>query len=109
VDYRPGGLSAPHRHPASGFVFAYALSGTIRSQVEGEPLRVYRAGQSWIEPPNSQDALFPTTAAGAVAWLEYVANPGVPGDPDACFLTYRDTEVVAKQVRAVITALRTSA
>jgi quercetin dioxygenase-like cupin family protein len=53
VDYRPGGFSAPHRHPASGFVFAYVLSGTVRSQIEGEPLRVYRAGQSWTEPPNS--------------------------------------------------------
>jgi len=53
VDYRPGGISAPHRHPASGFVFAYVLSGSIRSQVEGEPLRVYSAGQSWTEPPNA--------------------------------------------------------
>jgi quercetin dioxygenase-like cupin family protein len=53
VDYRPGGFSAPHRHPASGFVFAYVLSGTIRSQVEGEPLGVYRVGQSWTEPPNA--------------------------------------------------------
>jgi quercetin dioxygenase-like cupin family protein len=53
VDYRPGGFSAPHRHPASGFVFAYVLSGTIRSQVEGEPLRAYSAGQSWTEPPNA--------------------------------------------------------
>jgi quercetin dioxygenase-like cupin family protein len=53
VDCRPGGFSAPHRHPASGFVFAYVLSGTIRSQVEGEPLRVYSAGQSWTEPPNA--------------------------------------------------------
>ena len=53
VDYRPGGFSAPHRHPASGFVFAYVLSGAIRSQVEGEPLRVYSAGQSWTEPPNA--------------------------------------------------------
>src|SRR6516164_8895229 len=41
VDYRPGGFSAPHRHPASGFVFASVLSGTIRSRVEGEPLGVY--------------------------------------------------------------------
>src|SRR5262245_48764548 len=47
VDYRPGGFSAPHRHPASGFVFAYVLSGAIRSQVEGEPLGVYSAGQTW--------------------------------------------------------------
>src|SRR5215475_2893999 len=53
VDYRPGGSSAPHRHPASGFVFAYVLSGSIRSQVEGEPLGVYSAGQTWTEPPNA--------------------------------------------------------
>ena len=53
VDYRPGGFSAPHRHPASGFVFAYVLSGTIRSQVEGEPLGVYSAGQTWTEPPDA--------------------------------------------------------
>jgi len=53
VDYRPGGFSAPHRHPASGFVFAYVLSGSVHSQVEGEPLGTYSAGQSWTEPPNS--------------------------------------------------------
>src|SRR5262245_35491359 len=53
VGYRPGGFSAPHRHPASGFVFAYVISGSIRSQVEGETLGVYSAGQSWTEPPNS--------------------------------------------------------
>ena len=53
VDYRPGGFSGPHRHPASGFVFAYVVSGTIRSQVEGEPIRVYGAGQTWTEPPNA--------------------------------------------------------
>src|ERR1044071_6961501 len=39
--------------PASGFVFAYVPSGPIRSQVEGEPLGVYSAGQTWTEPPNS--------------------------------------------------------
>ena len=58
------------------------------------------------------DALFsvvPTTAAGAMAWLEYVANPDVPGDPDACFLTYRDTQAtVAKQMRAVLTVAKQS-
>jgi quercetin dioxygenase-like cupin family protein len=53
VDYRPGGFSMPHRHPASGFVFAYVLSGTVRSQVEGEPLREYNVGETWTEPPSS--------------------------------------------------------
>jgi quercetin dioxygenase-like cupin family protein len=57
VDYHPGGFSAPHRHPASGFVFAYVLAGSIRTQVEGEPLGVYSAGQTWTEPPNSHHIL----------------------------------------------------
>ena len=78
VDYRPGGFSAPHRHPASGFVFAYVLSGTMRSQVEGEPLRVYRAGQSWTEPPNAHHIVSAnankTKPARLIAWI--VADGG---------------------------------
>ena len=53
VDYRPGGFSRPHRHPASGYVFAYVVSGAIRSEVEGERVGVYRVGQSWTEPPSA--------------------------------------------------------
>jgi len=53
VDYRPGGFSAPHRHPASGFVFAYVLSGTVRSQVEGQAVHEYGTGETWTEPPNA--------------------------------------------------------
>ena len=51
VTYSPGGASKSHRHPRSAFVFAYVLSGTIESQVEGEPARAYRAGESWYELP----------------------------------------------------------
>jgi len=73
VDYRPGGFSAPHRHPASGFVFAYVVLGTIRSQVEGEPLGVYRAGQSWIQGPNSHHIISAnaseTTPARLIAYI----------------------------------------
>jgi quercetin dioxygenase-like cupin family protein len=53
VEYEPGGGSAAHRHPASGMVFAYVLEGSIRSQLEGEPTKVYRAGEHWSEPPNA--------------------------------------------------------
>jgi quercetin dioxygenase-like cupin family protein len=62
VDYRPGGFSAPHRHPASGFVVAYVISGVIRSQVEGEPEGVYSTGQSWTEPANSHTSSAPMRA-----------------------------------------------
>jgi quercetin dioxygenase-like cupin family protein len=49
VDLAPGGTSPPHRHP--GFVFAYVLSGTVRSQLNDGPATEYGPGQSWVEPP----------------------------------------------------------
>jgi quercetin dioxygenase-like cupin family protein len=49
VDYPPGGGSAPHRHARSAFIYAYVVSGKIRSQVESEPARTYRAGEAWFE------------------------------------------------------------
>ena len=32
-------------------MFAYVLEGEIISQLEGEPEHVYKAGESWYEPP----------------------------------------------------------
>jgi quercetin dioxygenase-like cupin family protein len=53
VDYPPGVSSAAHRHARSAFVYAYVLSGEIRSQVDDEPVRVYRPGETWFERPGS--------------------------------------------------------
>jgi quercetin dioxygenase-like cupin family protein len=53
VDYPPGASSAPHRHAGSAFIYAYVLSGEIRSQVDGEPARVYRVGEAWFENPGA--------------------------------------------------------
>jgi quercetin dioxygenase-like cupin family protein len=53
VDYPPGASSAPHRHARSAFIYAYVLSGAIRSQVDDEPVRVYRPGETWFERPGS--------------------------------------------------------
>lgn len=52
VEYAPGGSSPVHRH--AGSVFAYVLSGQIRSQNSATgPARVYRAGETFFEPPGS--------------------------------------------------------
>jgi quercetin dioxygenase-like cupin family protein len=53
VDYLPGASSAPHRHARSAFIYAYVLSGEIRSQVDDEPVRVYRQGEAWFESPGA--------------------------------------------------------
>lgn len=53
VHYKPGEKSPPHRHEKSAFIMAYVVAGSIRSQVEGEPARVYHAGESWHEDPGA--------------------------------------------------------
>ena len=54
VDYAPGGASPSHIHAKSAFIFGYVLSGEIESQVNDGPRRVYRAGESFYEPPGSR-------------------------------------------------------
>jgi quercetin dioxygenase-like cupin family protein len=52
VEYAPGGKSSAHHH--AGSVFAYVLTGAIRSQVSpGGPPKMYKAGESFFEPPGS--------------------------------------------------------
>jgi quercetin dioxygenase-like cupin family protein len=52
VTYQPGAKSSSHKH--AGSVYAYVLSGKIRSEnsVTG-PARVYSAGEGFFEPPGS--------------------------------------------------------
>ena len=53
IEYPPGGGSVSHRHARSAFIYAYVLSGLIRSQVDDEPARVYRPGETWFESPGA--------------------------------------------------------
>ncbi len=69
VDYAPGAKSAPHRHAGSGFIYAYVLSGAIRSQVDDEPAKIYRAGESWFEPPGAHHKISENVSADEPAQL----------------------------------------
>ena len=53
VDYEPGAASPAHVHGKSAFVYAYVVSGEIESKVNDGTTRVYKAGESWSEPPGS--------------------------------------------------------
>ena len=53
VSYPPGGKSPAHHHAQSAFIYAYVLSGAIRSQVGVEPAKVYRVGEGFYEVPGS--------------------------------------------------------
>ena len=52
VSYPPGGKSSSHAH--AGSVYAYVLSGKVRSENSATgPARVYSAGEGFFEPPGS--------------------------------------------------------
>jgi len=53
VSYPPGGVSLPHRHAQSAFIYAYVVSGQIVSQVAGQPERIYGPGESFHEIPGA--------------------------------------------------------
>jgi quercetin dioxygenase-like cupin family protein len=68
VRYEPGGKSAAHRH--AGSVFAYVLSGAIRSENSATGAAgVYRAGDSFFEPAGSTHLLSENASATEPASL----------------------------------------
>jgi quercetin dioxygenase-like cupin family protein len=50
VHYGPGEASSPHSHPCA--VMGYIVQGAVRTQLQGEPERIYKAGESFYEAPN---------------------------------------------------------
>ncbi|MBD8665802.1 cupin domain-containing protein [Rhizobium sp. CFBP 8752] len=57
VEYGPGGFSEAHTHPQSAFIYATVLEGSIRSQVNGGPVKTYRAGESFSEMPGDRHSV----------------------------------------------------
>ncbi|MFC7286423.1 cupin domain-containing protein [Herminiimonas sp. KBW02] len=57
VKYPPGAASLPHMHAKSAFIYAYVVSGAIESKVNDGEVRVYRAGESWSEPPGASHSI----------------------------------------------------
>jgi quercetin dioxygenase-like cupin family protein len=53
VSFPPGAKALPHRH-GEAFVYAYVLSGTIRSRLDDQPAKVYHPGEDWYEAPGAR-------------------------------------------------------
>lgn len=63
VDYAPGGSSPAHTHPQSAFIYATVLEGAIRSQVNGGPIVIYKAGESFSEMPGDRHGVSANASA----------------------------------------------
>jgi quercetin dioxygenase-like cupin family protein len=77
ADFPPGSRAVPHRH-GKAFVYAYVLEGTLRSQISGEPVRTFRQGEDWVEPPGAHHVLTENTSRTKSAKLlvVFISNTG---------------------------------
>ena len=93
VDLAAGTKAEAHRH-GEAFVYSYVLSGAVRSRLAGEPVRTYRAGEGWFEPPGVRHMLTENQSRTTPARLlvAFVASAGEPlKTPD----TAKDTQTMA--------------
>ena len=68
VTYPPGGKSSVHHH--AGSVFAYVLTGRIRSQNSATgAVKIYKAGETFFEPPGSDHLVSENASASEPASL----------------------------------------
>ena len=77
VNYAPGGKSSEHQH--AGSVFVYVLSGAIKSENSATgPVKVYKAGESFFEPPGSKHLVSENASATEPASLlaVFIADDG---------------------------------
>jgi quercetin dioxygenase-like cupin family protein len=51
VTFEPGQADSPHRH--AGPVFGYVLEGEYEHAINDEPVRIYKAGETFYEPSGS--------------------------------------------------------
>ena len=77
VEFPPAARAAPHRHGAA-FVYACVLAGALRSQLDDEPIRIYREGESWFEPPGAHHVLTenPSATESAKLLVIFISNTG---------------------------------
>lgn len=78
VSYAPGAKSSVRRH--AGSVFAYVLSGAIRSENSATgPVKDYKAGESFFEPPGSEHLVSENAGATEPASMlaVFIADDGV--------------------------------
>jgi quercetin dioxygenase-like cupin family protein len=77
VTYPPGAKSSSHAH--AGSVYAYVLSGKVRSENSATgPARVYSAGEGFFEPPGSVHVISENASESEPATLLaiFVADDG---------------------------------
>lgn len=51
VEYAPGGANPSHTHARSALIYATVLEGAVLNQLNGGPVRTFKAGENFTELP----------------------------------------------------------
>jgi len=80
VEYPPGGKTPSHRHAPSAFIYAYVLSGSIRSKVDDGPAKVYEEGEDFFEEPGAHHVVSENASKTRPAKMlaVFIVNAGEP-------------------------------
>lgn len=76
VEIAPGGQAGRHMHPIP--TFAYILEGELSVEIDGQPPRLYRAGQAWVESVMTWHNAFNRGGSPAKFLVVYAAEEGKP-------------------------------
>jgi len=76
AEIAPGGASGPHTHP--GIETGYVLEGEVLMQVEGQPDRTLKAGDSYLIPAGAKHDVKSVGSVAAKAFSVFVVDRTVP-------------------------------
>jgi quercetin dioxygenase-like cupin family protein len=76
AEFEPGGAVGRHTHP--GEELSIVLEGQLLLEVDGQPARTVKAGESFFIPPNTIHAGKNTGSGKAVVFATYIVEKGKP-------------------------------
>lgn len=77
VEIAAGGETGRHKHPNPAFV--YVLEGAITLVEDGQPTRVYKGGQAFVETVDTWHNAFNRGSTPAKALVVFAGEKGKPG------------------------------
>jgi quercetin dioxygenase-like cupin family protein len=76
AEISPGGSTGRHSHP--GTESGYVLEGATNLEIDGQPAKVYKAGDSYFIPAGAIHSAAPVGDKPAVILATYVVKKGEP-------------------------------
>ena len=76
VDVEPGSPAIRHTHPGEEII--YVLAGSLEYQIDGQPTKVYNAGEALTVPAGVIHAVRNTGTGNAAELATYVVEKGKP-------------------------------